>query len=241
MTYYNLNKRTFNFMHFQGPSLESYDKVVKSILEEVTLVDSYNSLSEPISIVSVWTDDEKCILKQQMDKAGITLYNARDGFEDEEWYMPNKIKYYLNVLSKVESDIVIMLDGYDTLVLSFDDVIEKFKACGYRVLFNASRYKYPSVNIERVPENDYPLSKFFNAGCCIGYREDLIRFYTECLDYIYLDNPQKSEQYILRCAFANYSEEKDNDFVFFDYMNNIFHTMGSTAIIRINENNALVI
>jgi hypothetical protein len=53
--------------------------------------------------------------------------------------MPNKIKYYLNTLKSLQSEIVILLDGYDSLVVTFDNLIDKFKNCGFRILFNATR------------------------------------------------------------------------------------------------------
>ena len=131
-----------------------------------------------------------------------------------------------------------IVDGYDVVFNKLDDIVEKFKKYDTRILYNASKNNYPNVYIDKIPERDYLGSfRFFNAGCCIGYTQDLIKFYEECLEMqqsreIMSANLEMSEQFILRHVFKKYSETafKDDNkekYVKFDNECSIFICMGN--------------
>lgn len=229
-----INKKTkqiINIIHLQGRTPEDFLKTIE-IIQNTAEINLIND--KKLSIVSCWTEDKKCILKQQLDRFNIQLINALPNDYDysKDWYMPNKIKYYINCLeNKINTEFVLLLDGYDVLISTFDNIINKFKKTNYRILFNATTNNYPNEEIDILyNRKKYLPYGYFNAGCCIGYRKDLIKFYKEALEYINIDNPYKSEQKILRHTFAKYSNDKYQKFIGIDYKRNIFSTMGLTTI-----------
>lgn len=232
----NNNNQEINILHFQGRSLE--------ILREIfTLVKNNAQLTplEPnLTIVSCWTDDSKCHLLQQLNRFNIKLINAvpDDYDRSEKWDMTNKIRFYIKCLKeKVTTDYVLLLDGYDVILTSTVDIVKKFKATGYKIIFNSTYNKYPKEDIEFIRNRKHKLGEFqyFNAGCCIGYRESLIEFYTQCLEYIDIPNPVRSEQKILRCCFSNYSDDPTQKFIWLDTERIIFHTMAHTEHSYVNN------
>ena len=228
---YKYNGNQINIVHFPGEAFQDFDKTVKYIFNSTNL--NYINDSE-LTILSCWTDENKCILYQQLKKQGIKLYNCLpDNYDKtQSWYMPNKIRFILDYLkTKITTDIVLILDGYDVLILNTDTILEKFKNQKYRILFNGTVGKYPLEDIEYIENRDsLGYKKYFNAGCCIGYKEDLIKFYEECLNYIDIDNPLNSEQKVVRTAFSKYSNDKEQNFVYFEYEPNIFLTMSCIKV-----------
>lgn len=242
-----LNKynKEINILHFQGKNLEQFEKTSKLIFEDVKL----DPIEENLSIVSCWTNNVDCVLAQQLWKNNIKIYNALPSDYDfnKPWDMRNKIKYYIDCLENIiTTDIVLLLDGYDVLFSSTKDIVKKFKAQPYRILFNSTVNNYPPVYIDEIKNRDNydNFAIFFNAGCCIGYREDLIKFYKRCYQIINIENLFNSEQYVLRHVFSEYSNDPSQQFIWIDFKRDIFHTMGymlanydaNTKIIKIIDN-----
>lgn len=224
---YNKFGKEVNILHFQGNNLEQFKRTSQLIFDLANL----DPLEDNLSIVMCWTDDEKCILLQQLIKNQIPFTNALPGNYNylNEWDMRNKIKYYIECLENdINTDIVLLLDGYDVLFVSTKDIVKKFLSQPYRILFNSTVNNFPNVHIDTIPNRlQYErFSPFFNAGCCIGYREDLIKFYKECYELIDIPNELNSEQFIVRHAFANYSYNPEQRFVWIDFKRDIFNSMG---------------
>ena len=217
-----------NVLHFQGNNKNILPKTFKLIYDNIYL----NPIDKDLSIVSCWTDDSKCCLYNQLNKFNINLINAlpNDYNFSSQWNMINKIKYYIDCLeNKVHTKYVMLLDGYDVLFVSTDNILEKFLSMNYKIIFNTSRNNYPDETIDYI-ENRFELDFFcyFNAGCCIGYKNDVLKFYKECLNYINIYNPFNSEQKVIRTCFANYSNNKHQRFVWLDFDRRIFQTMAYT-------------
>lgn len=212
-----------NILHFCGQSIKDFPMTIQNVYNNIQL----NQINIPI--ISCWTDDSKCLLKGQLSKFNIPLINSVPENYKGEWFMPNKILFILSTLiNKVKDDIVMILDGYDVLFASTDGIVDKFKKFNTQILFNATPHNYPDEIIDIIPNREeYGHYKYFNAGCCIGYRKSLIEFYSQCIEFLHIENPLNSEQKILRHVFARYSENNP-DFVTIDYNNKIFHTMGKT-------------
>ena len=247
-----LNNRDIqvNILHFQGRNLQILKKTANLVYHYANL----NPINDKeLSIVSCWTDNFRCILYNQLIKFNIHVINAlpKDYNYDMGWDMRNKIKYYIECLeNQVNTKYVLLLDGYDVLFASTNDIIKKFEKSGYRIIFNTSYNNYPDEFIDIVPNREtLGFFKYFNAGCCIGYREDLIKFYKECLEYIDVPNPLNSEQKIIRMGFAKYSNDPNQRFIWVDRDRDIFHTMAftkcsydaDTNTLKITDNDEIII
>jgi hypothetical protein len=68
--------------------------------------------------------------------------------------MRNKIKWYIDTLERSDKDICLLLDGYDVLLVSLDNIIEKFKSSGTRILFNSTKANYPRLDIEYIENRE---------------------------------------------------------------------------------------
>lgn len=239
ITFYNNNIQPINILHFNGNAVNHFKHTIQYILDNVKL-----NYSGDFDIVTTYTDQAKCILLQQCDLNNIPVYNSCKYFSDASWYMPNKIKYILNTLIKdCKNDIVMILDGYDTLMVSLDNIVDKFKEYNCKVLFNATSNHYPNIEIDG--DIDYSDKKgvngvFFNAGCCIGYREDLIKIYYdayyEIMGHI-KDNLWDSEQFILRISLG----KKKYEGIDIDYKDSIFKVMCNSVIIQKNTNEYMIV
>ena len=224
-----LNTYKPNVLHFHGDNIFQLSKTIQ-------LIKSNQIVSSPpkdLAILSCWTNDEDCILLEQCRQNNIPLINIipDDYDRTQEWYMPNKIHFVLKKLQEIDNDIVLFVDGYDVLFTGLSDIIDKFKQQKYRILYNASCSNYPNVIIDRIYNQPHMGTyRFFNAGCCIGYREDLVRFYKEVLEFINTPNSIHSEQYIVRLAYSKYSLDSQQDFIGIDYQGIIFQSMGYKSI-----------
>ena len=238
----NDNNVEVNVLHFQGKSREILKTYFNLIKDRVVL----DNIEDSLSIVSCWTDYDKCYLYKQLKKFNINLINSLpDNYDiSQPWDMRNKIRFYIDCLTnKVNTEYVMLLDGYDVLFTSTKDILTKFKSTGYRIIFNTTYNNYPPENIDYIEDrkNRVGFFQYFNAGCCIGYRQDLIKFYTQCLDYIDIPNPANSEQKILRHCFSNYSNDLNQKFVWLDTGRSIFHTMAYTKPIYNEPDNTIQI
>ena len=234
----NSNNNTPNVLHFHGRNRNELARTFETILKQHDVNADYDSTR--LSIVSTWTDDSLCYLAQQCSVYKIPLINCvpDDYDKTQPWYMPNKIQFFLNVLNSINTEYVMFLDGYDVLITQLNDIIQKFESQKYHVLFGPSCNNYPDVKIDIVKNRFmHGPYRYFNAGCVIGYRDDLIKFYTEALEFINISNQLKSEQFVLRHVYAKYSYDDEQDFVGVDYNCNIFQSMGVTdSTIDYNNN-----
>lgn len=220
---------TANVLHFHGQNINQLTRTFNIVYTDHIVGDNYDRTK--LAIVSTWTDDAKCCLLQQCKRFNIPLINCVPDSYDrtQQWYMPNKIRFFIKTLESIDQEIVMFLDGYDVLLTNLDNIIQRFEEQKYRILFGPSCNNYPDIKVDVVYKRyTKGVYRFFNAGCCIGYREDLLKFYKEALEYIDIENPWKSEQLVMRKAFAKYSYDKTQSFIGIDHSCIIFRSMGVT-------------
>ena len=237
-TVVNYHSIPVNVSHFQGTSRER-------LPEFMDQVNKLSVLEKPdnLTILTTFTDPDMCILYQQLKKSGIDCINSYDyldNLEDGQWNMTKKIDMIREGLKRVNTDYVLICDGYDVYINTFDNILEKFQKTKLRMLFNGTKNNFPWAHIDRIPYRDWRGEfRYFNAGCAIGYVEDFKKFYDECSEMINkISNPWESEQYVLRAVFANYSEyvDTENAYMDFDWECNIFQTYVNTVVIKLYEN-----
>lgn len=227
MNIINEHNYTPNVLHFHGMNIEQLTNTFNTIYKYNVVSSNYDK--SRLKIVSTWTDDTKCCLYQQCKKFGIEVVNCVPSDYDttQKWYMPNKIKFFIDVLKNTKEELVLFLDGYDVLLTGLDNIIERFESQPYRILFGPSCNNYPKCKIDKIyGRANHGMYRYFNAGCVLGYTKDLLQFYTEALQYINVHNVYNSEQFVLRIAFSKYSSDKNQNFIGIDYNSIIFQSMG---------------
>ena len=218
----NKNLITTNILHFPGEA---------SHIKEywLTLIEEKSSFAnvDNLTIITFATDENNSPLINQLKRNNINYINAVD--DKSDWVNTKKIGYLLNALEKVETEYVLILDGYDVVIQDLNNILDKFKTLNHRIIFNATHNNYPNIEIDKIPNRE-SLGDFcyLNAGGCIGYKEDIQKFYQKVLAVQNnVENPNNSEQLLVRTVFAEYSDKKDNNFVFIDYSSTIFQVWNS--------------
>ena len=225
-----------NIFHFQGQSRYHYAPLFKEISEQQLQPD------ERLNILTVATDESMSPLISQLRSSHIPYKNLWDGSYYSNWTNIKKIELIINQLEKMkEYDVVLMMDGYDTAVRSFDYLYDRFLEIPFRVVFNSTKHNWPNIRIDKYKDRDFVGDFcYFNAGMVIGYVDTMKSFYKSCLKYVGLENPWDSEQFIVRHAWAEQSsiDERQIDF---DHHCWMFQTMGSTQLVKLEENKYKII
>lgn len=227
----NFNNKEFNICHFQGRALEGKPLLVNYLFDKKI----GGTLPEDITIMTTETNPSIAITCQQLEKNNIPYVNSVKE-PILEWTNIEKVGLILNALKDIKTKYCVIVDGRDVLFNTFDGLLDKFLATGYRMIYNATKNNFPRMEIDRIHERDWRGDfKYFNAGCCIGYTEDLVKFYQDCFDI--KDSLQdvdiiNSEQYILRSIFARYSEDVTQKVIEFDYMCDMFQSFAGTQTIK---------
>lgn len=225
-----------NISHFQGTSRERVAEFM-----DIVKLNSALTLPKDLTIVTTFTDPNRSILYQQLQSNGIDCINTCDYMPDDgEWSMVKKINLIREGLKHVDTELALICDGYDVYINTFDNLVPRFKKTGLRMLYNSTKNNFPWTHVDKVPYRDWRGDyRYFNAGCAIGYVEDFKKFYDDCANIISeVSNPWESEQFILRCVFAKYSEKVDTPeaYMDFDWKCELFQTYVNAVVLRLYEN-----
>ncbi|MDE7100430.1 MAG: hypothetical protein K2O05_01080, partial [Anaeroplasmataceae bacterium] len=128
--------------HFQGNAVKHYLDVVEEFsLKKV-------NISPRVSVITAYTDHEKAITALQLELSRMPYVNACPN-DSANWSNVDKIKYFVSALEQTTSEYCLLADGYD--VLFFRDIdeefITKFEEKEKKILFNATKNKYPKISI----------------------------------------------------------------------------------------------
>ena len=152
----------------------------------------------------------------------------------EQWFGGDEIINYpgagqkINILKKRlqeiinegDNPIILMLDGYDTIVLrSVITLIRKYKELGVNVLFGAEKTCWPDTSLAP----DYPETvcdwKYLNSGQFIGRAKDILNI----LDEEVKDSDDDQLYYSKKFLTGDYG-------IGLDYNCEIFQTFGDTEV-----------
>lgn len=200
MNFLNHKHLNFNIAHFQGSSSIAFTSFLQDIWNK-----KLDRVPDDLTILSIWTCDAKCVLYHQLWNNHIPIINCYIPTE-EKWSNPYKIKCILEALKKIETEYVLILDGYDVVINNWDNLIEKFKQFNAGIVFNTSKNNYPAYFEDQPIKQHSSKFRYLNAGCCIGYRDSLIEFYEQVNEFYKTQpmNKWNSEQFIVRNVYKNY-------------------------------------
>lgn len=159
------------------------------------------TITNKITIVSVMNEEcfNNSFLVKQCKTNNIDLIIPKYTFDikKEEWKNTTKIISIIKTLKEIDTEYVLILDGRDTCILNNldDDFIKYFEEFNCDILFNSQVFPFPLNQLKG--NTDY-----LNAGVCLGKKESLLKFYSECSNHIedvyLLKNGSPSEQYIIK-------------------------------------------
>ena len=215
--------------HFQGHGRIFKDAFIKWLKEQSL------SLPDNLTVITCESRPGKGLLIKQLEENNIPYINKVPA--NIEWDNRLKIRYILEALQEVTTEYVLILDNADVLLDSNNmDIVDKFLSTGKQLIFNASVNNHPECSVGLVEDIDERgCFKYLNAGCCIGTAEFAKQFYSKAQEYLVIENPQNSEQLIVRHTYENFREEVD-----IDSSCNIFQTMGGTVVYKDLENNWVI-
>lgn len=228
-----------NVSHFQGTSRDRLGEFMDMVRDKSVL-----KLPKELTVLTTYTDPDMCILYQQLKSHGIECVNTYDHVDksklSEQWNMVDKIGMILAGLEHVDTELVLICDGYDVYINSFENIIPKFKKTNLRMLFNGTKNNFPLTHVDKIHDRDWRGDfRYFNAGCAIGYVEDFKQFYEICKNLATtVNNPWESEQYVLRVAFSGYSENVNTPLAYmdFDWECNLFQTYVNSVALKLFDN-----
>ena len=167
------------------------------------------SVSNDITIISIMNlpcYNNSFLVKQSIN-SNFKLLVPDDALNvsSNDWTNILKIKCLVNVLPKVKTKYVLVLDGKDTVLVNDldDEFITNFNNTKCDLIFNKQIIKYPNIEFDGEKEFNY-----INAGVCFGYTDFVYEFYKECEElssqetYISEYTNKPSEQYIVRKVAA---------------------------------------
>lgn len=220
--YLTYTNKPIKISHFPGWTRCKFQSIITKFAKTKT------SIPDNLTVITVVDDDtenyDKSPLIRQLNKNNIPFINAARHKDVYPWVNNKKIKLINDALQNITTDYCLILDGIDvTINDDLSDIIDIFKTYNKDIIFNATAWPHPSVEIDVIENRKelYGTYCYLNAGCCIGKTEALKLFYTEALDIFNATSPEdkfySSEQYFIRKTFANHM-----DTVFFDYECKLF-------------------
>lgn len=217
--------------HFPGWTRYKYKYLIDKFASS-----NIDGVPENLQIITCVDDDSvnysRSPLIKQLEKNNIPFINAAEHKDVYPWVNNKKIKLIHEALQNVTSEYCLILDGIDVAINdSLSDIIDIYKTYGKKIIFNATPWAHPKVEIDIIDNREDLYGKycFLNAGCCIGETKALQEFYADALK-IFNETPEtdeywESEQYFVRKAFAEHM-----DTVWFDYECKLFQVWHKTEV-----------
>lgn len=217
-----------NVFHFQGSSKSQNIPIWDN------LASSEDKLELPmdISIVTFATGKIKerdSPLIRQLKKSEIVYSNPAAAFDYAQyggWSNVLKPKLALESLKNIKTKYVLVADSADVVIQTFDNIIENFKTYQKPVLFGATKNRHPNQTVDIVSDRDLRGDYcYLNAGTCFGETLKVTEFYQAAAELEDIDNPEGSEQLLVRMVFNDNQEWVD-----FDWQRKVFQTFSKTTL-----------
>ena len=135
-----------------------------------------------LSIITSFTDKDKSVLAKQLEESNIDYINASENVET--FVKAFKPIYYAEALKNVDTEYVLIMDSYDTILESIDDMPSCLGYYGKDMLYSSWRTHFPTYfDVDfSVPQDNN--KKYLNSGVFFGKTSDAKEFYTNLSNYI---------------------------------------------------------
>jgi hypothetical protein len=143
------------------------------------------------------------------------------GADIKKWNNIHKISLIIDYLKSNQTDYVLSMDSSDVVVFCLGEIIEKFLLKNCDILFNAEINCWPKDYSDEKKWFREPFC-YLNAGACIGKKESMLKFYSECLSFVKVED--YSEQKIVKQNFYKWYPK-----ILIDDNCSIFQTLNGTT------------
>lgn len=135
-----------------------------------------------LSIITSFTDKNKAILASQLEDNNIDYINAASNVDN--FVKAFKPVYYYNALKDINTEYVLIIDGYDTVLNSIDEMPSCLEHYDKDMLYSSWKIHFPTYfDVDfSVPEDNE--KKFLNSGVFFGKTSAVKKFYKDLSDYI---------------------------------------------------------
>lgn len=135
-----------------------------------------------LSIVTSFTDKDKAILVKQLEENNIDYINAAEGVD--KFIKAFKPIYYAEALKNVDSEYVLIIDSYDTILHNIDEIPSCLETYGKDMVYSSWKTHFPTYfDIDfSVPQDNE--KKYLNSGVFFGKTSAVKEFYNELSNYI---------------------------------------------------------
>lgn len=227
MKFFNHNNQEFLVAHLNGRNIEQYWPAIVAFQEaEISLPSDVTILTFASSSMDGSTIERTPLLVEQLRSRDIPHVNG--AADVTFWQNPLKIELAVEHTARINTEYTLLTDARDVMLVGrLDDIVDRFQRYDKRVLFAATKNNYPDVMIDRVRDRDFmhPFM-YLNAGCVFGRTVDIYKFYLRVGELKReIENPDFSEQFVVRHAFA-----EDTENVGFDWRCSIFQCFSNTFI-----------
>lgn len=141
------------------------------------------SIPNDITVISFFFGGKSFVLRDQLESQFIPFINASTP-DITLWQDRQKIRLISNVIKKVKTKYVLILDGIDVLLAeNIDTIVSKFISMDCKLLYNACVYSHPlSYNIDDIlGDKSLGVFSLLNTGAFIGEASFVDLFYKDVM------------------------------------------------------------
>ena len=135
-----------------------------------------------LSIITSFTDKNKAILATQLEDNNIDYINAASNVDN--FVKAFKPIYYADALKSVNTEYVLIIDSYDTVLNSIDEMPSCLEHYGKDMLYSSWKTHFPTyfdVDFSVPQDNE---RKYLNSGVFFGKTSEVKKFYIALSEYI---------------------------------------------------------
>ena len=176
----------------------------------IELGEVIENANDKLTVITSFTDRDKAILADQMESSSQNYINAVARVENKDFVKAFKPVYYAASLNDASTEYAVIMDGYDTVVNSFEGIEDIPASYNKKIVYGAWWMHFPTYfDVDFGSDNDL---RYLNSGVVVGKTSDLKEFYGALSTYIQDNYPNSThwlkdyEQYWLYKFLVKHEE-----------------------------------
>ena len=135
-----------------------------------------------LTIITSFTDRSKAILASQLEDNNIEYINASSNVDN--FIKAFKPIYYSDALKDVNTEYVLIIDSYDTVINNIDNMPSCLEHYNKNIIYSSWNVHFPTYfNVDfSVPHENK--RKYLNSGVLFGKTIDVKKYYDDLSTYI---------------------------------------------------------